>query len=135
MSIHLLSTYFTIIQNFILFWDLREPIIYEKSFGVYNNFQPVASESDRKFGIYQFGYFGTGRRRCKNTHGAKPLPVICLKDDSSRDEIKLPFDLKNFIIIGAPIGGFIITFATWYVAATCCNIGNCIKNCSSNDEE
>ena len=109
-----------------LFLDLREPIIYKEAFGVYNNYQHVASKSDRKFGTYQFGYYGTARSTCKNTHGAKTLPVICLKDDLSRDEIKLPFDLKYFILIG----GFLITFTLWSVATKCSSLRNCITSCT-----
>ena len=104
--------------------------MYEDSFGVYNNFQPVASKSDQKFGTYEFGYYGTGRSTCKNTRGARTLPIICLRNlHSSEDKINLPFYMKYFILLG----GFIITFTTWTVAAKCCNIGNCIRNC--NDEE
>ena len=98
-----------------LFLDLREPIIYKEAFGVYNNYQHVASR-----------YYGTARSTCKNTHGAKTLPVICLKDDLSRDEIKLPFDLKYFILIG----GFLITFTLWSVATKCSSLRNCITSCT-----
>ena len=117
---------------FKLFLDLREPIIDDEPFEVYNNFQHVASKSDRKFGTYQFGFYGTGRNTCKNTHGAKVLPVICLVDaSSSGDTINLPFDMKYFILIG----GFIITFTLWAVATKCGNIRNCRTNCNSNDAE
>ena len=110
----------------VLFLDLREPIINEESFGVYNNFQHVASKSDRKFGTYQFGYYGTARSTCKNTYGAKTLPVICLQDaDLSCQKIKWPIDLKYFILIG----GFLITFTLCLVATKCSPFRNCFTNC------
>ena len=115
------------IKLIILFLELREPISYEESFGVFNNFQPVAAKSDRKFGTYQFGYFGTGRRTCKNTRGAKILPVICLIEAHlSEDTKNLPFDLKYFILIG----GFLITFTLWSVATKCSSLRNCITSCT-----
>ena len=110
----------------VLFLDLREPIINEESFGVYNNFQHVASKSDRKFGTFQFGYYGAARSTCRNTYGAKTLRVICLQDtDLSGHRIKLPIDLKYFILIG----GFLITFTLWSVATKCSPFRNCFTNC------
>ena len=110
------------IKLIILFLELREPIIYEESFVVFNNFQPVASKSDRKFGTYQFDYFGTARRTCKNTRGAKILSVICLiQAHLSENMINLQFDLKYSILIG----GFLITF-TWWSVAICGSTRNCV---------
>ena len=99
----------------ILFLDLREPIINEESFGVYNNFKHVKLPSDRKIGTYQCVYFMADRNICKNARGSKTLPVICLKNpDLSRNMINLPFDLPlNYFIL---IQFFIVTFTLWSVA-------------------
>ena len=110
--------------------DLREPIINEESFGLYNNFQPVASNSDRKFGTYQFGYFMADRGTCKNARGPQILAAICFKEDRlSEDVINFPLDLKYFILIGV----FTVTFTLWSVATKCGNIISRTRSCFNND--
>ena len=102
----------------------------KESFGVFNNFKHVASNSNRKFGTFQFVYFMADRGTCKNSRGSMIRPAVCLKEDrSSGDMIHLPLDLKYCILIGL----FIVTFTLWSVATTCGNIRSCSTSCFNND--
>ena len=103
---------------------MREPIINEDTFGVYNNFRHVASLNDRKLFTYQFAYFRTDRNTCQNTLKSKELPVICLRpslleNDQNTMLLTPQWQKYTFLLVGLTI-----TLILWVVAVKLGKIKN-----------